>query len=215
MRLITAITVLFVSGSVNAAIISTDWRFSGDNLITQDTDSGLEWLDLTVTDGLSYYDVTDLMDDGSSLQGWRYATRTEVSGLWDAFGGDSNHYSGVSTENNGLFDAMAPFVGDLYCEVNVCTPGDGYSFWITGDREVIRYTNINWWAFSSDSTDFGVNYPLTEDLFNLSNTSMGSASTNTYAGSALVREFSPVPIPAAVWLFASGLIELIGFTRKK
>ena len=40
--------------NANATIISTDWRITGDNLITQDTDSGLEWLDLTVTDGLSY-----------------------------------------------------------------------------------------------------------------------------------------------------------------
>jgi hypothetical protein len=154
--------------NVNAAIISTDWRFRSDNLITQDTDSGLERLDLTVTDGLSYYDVVALMGDGDSLQGWRYTTRAEVGGLWDAFGGDSNYYSGTSTQNNGLFDAMAPFVGDLYCEVNVCTPGDGYSYWITGDRENISFTNINWWALSNDSVDFGIN-PSTEDFFELSN----------------------------------------------
>ena len=124
----TLITLLIATTNLNAAIISTHWRFSGDNLITQDTVSGLEWLDLTVTDGLSYYDVLALMGDGGSLQGWRYATRAEVGSLWDAFGGDSNYYSGLSTQNNGLFDAMAPLVGDLYCEVNVCVPGDGYSF---------------------------------------------------------------------------------------
>ena len=203
-------TLLTITGTtnLNAAIISTDWRFAGDNLITQDTDSGLEWLDLTVTDGLSYYDVVVLMDDGGSLHGWRYATRAEVGGLWDAFGGDSNHYSGLSTQNNGLFKAMAPFVGDLYCEVNVCTPGDGETFWITGDREIINFTNINWWSVSRDSTP-------TEDVFSLSALTMGSASTNTYAGSALVRDISAVPIPAALWLFGSGLLGLIGIARRK
>ena len=195
------------SFDASATIISTDWRFAGDNLITQETDSGLEWLDLTVTDGLSYYDVVALMGDGGSLQGWRYATRAEVGSLWDAFGGDSNYYNGLSTQNNGLFDAMAPFVGDLYCEVNVCTPGDGYSFWITGDREIISFTNVNWWSVSRESTP-------TEDVFSLSYKRMGSASTGTYAGSALVRDISQVPIPPALWLFGSGLLGLIGMARK-
>ncbi len=151
------------------------------------------------------------MGDGGSLQGWRYATRAEVGSLWDAFGGDSNYYSGTSTQNNGLFDAMAPYVGDLYCEVNVCTPGDGYSYWITGDREIISYTNVNWWSYSGD---FGGN-PPTEDAFDLSSVRMGSASTGIYAGSALVRDVSTIPIPAAVWLFSSGLIGLIGLARRK
>ena len=194
------------SFDASATIISTDWRFAGDNLITQDTDSGLEWLDLTVTDGLSYYDVVELMDDGGSLQGWRYATRGEVGSFWDAFGGDSNYYSGLSTQNNGLFEAMAPFVGDLYCEVTVCTPGDGYSLWITGDREIHNYTNVNWWSYSRNSTP-------TEDNFSFK--TMGSASTGTYAGRALVRDISPLPIPPAVWLFGSGLLGLIGIARRK
>ena len=132
----------------------------------------------------------------------------EVGNLWDAFGGDSNYYSGLSTQNNGLFEAMAPFVGDLYCEVIVCVPGDGYSFWITGDREIINFTNVNWWSVSRDSTP-------TEDVFSLSFMTLGSASTNTYAGSALIRDISTIPIPAALCLFGSGLLGLIGIARRK
>jgi len=33
--------------------------------------------------------------------------------------------------------------------------------------------------------------------------------------SYLVREVSAVPVPAAVWLFGSGLIGLVGVVRRK
>ncbi len=45
----SVLTALVLSSNVNAAIISVDWQTTGDNLITQDTASGLDWLDLTVT----------------------------------------------------------------------------------------------------------------------------------------------------------------------
>ena len=40
--------IAVVSLNANAVIMNADWKTPGDNLITQDTGSGLEWLDLTV-----------------------------------------------------------------------------------------------------------------------------------------------------------------------
>jgi hypothetical protein len=34
-------------------------------------------------------------------------------------------------------------------------------------------------------------------------------------GSMLVREISPFPVPAAVWLFGTAMIGLVGFGRHK
>jgi hypothetical protein len=49
--------------------------------------------------------------------------------------------------------------------------------------------------------------------------SFGFVATSTnYQGSGVFYDnihFAPVPVPAAVWLFGSGLIGLIGFARKK
>lgn len=59
---------------------------SGDQLLTLDTDSNLQWLNLTVTAGRSYQEV--LADFGGLMAsyGFRYATITEVTGLLGRFG---------------------------------------------------------------------------------------------------------------------------------
>src|SRR5215470_2641662 len=44
---------------------------------TTDTATGLDWLDVTQTQGLSYNAVTSLL--GSSLAGWQYATLAQVT----------------------------------------------------------------------------------------------------------------------------------------
>ena len=138
-----AVSTLVLSTSVNAAIISADWQSTGDNLITQDTASGLEWLDLTVTAGMSYNEVSAQLGTGGAFDGWVYATVAQVEGLWTAFGGDSAYYNGWSTQNNGLFDVMAPYVGDLTChdQQSSCGTGQGYSWWLTtstiGDLEIL------------------------------------------------------------------------------
>ncbi|EDY84252.1 hypothetical protein VDG1235_3883 [Verrucomicrobiia bacterium DG1235] len=48
---------------------------------TRDTDTGLDWLDMSFTDGLSYNAVGALLLPGGSLQGWRFATSAEFDGL--------------------------------------------------------------------------------------------------------------------------------------
>ena len=120
-----------VSFNASATIISVDWQTPGDNLITRDTDNSLEWLDLTVTTYRSYNDISSKLGSGQEFDGWRYASSAEVGGFFDAFGGNSDYYSGWSTENNGLFDALAPYWGDPYCVRFGSTTGEGRSYAIT------------------------------------------------------------------------------------
>jgi len=44
---------------------------------------------------------------------------------------------------------------------------------------------------------------------------LNQTASNTYNGSFIVNELSTVPVPAAVWLFGSGLIGLVGIARRK
>ena len=46
---IVCVCLAFFSFNVSAALVNVDWQTSGDNLVTRDTVSGLDWLDLTVT----------------------------------------------------------------------------------------------------------------------------------------------------------------------
>ena len=202
--------IAVVSLNANAVIMNADWKTPGDNLITQDTGSGLEWLDLTVTADFSYDYVSNQLGVGQEFEGWRYATAEEVTGFWDAFGGDSNYYNGLSTQNNGLFDLIAPYWGDLYCEQFGCSTGEGYSFAYTIDSSEDGFHNI---ALASDW--ILLDWHPTEDQIDSLYLEIIDHSAYFDTGSALVRDISTVPVPAAVWLFGSGLLGLIGLARRK
>jgi acetyltransferase-like isoleucine patch superfamily enzyme len=70
---------------------SRDWNSIGDGLITRDTDTGLDWLDVSYTDNRSYNDVFSAINTpGNELYGWRYATLEEVEALWINAGIDTS-----------------------------------------------------------------------------------------------------------------------------
>ena len=88
-RLLGAVCAcLAVPFSASAAIISVDWKTSGDNLVTRDTVSGLDWLDLTETNGLSYDYVGGQLTAGGQFAGWHVANGLEVVDLFANFGID-------------------------------------------------------------------------------------------------------------------------------
>jgi hypothetical protein len=78
--LLIAVATLF-SSVANAELISTDWKVAGDGYSTLDTVSGLEWLDLSLTKGMSYSAVETQIDAGGSFEGWRLPTEAEVIAL--------------------------------------------------------------------------------------------------------------------------------------
>lgn len=202
-----AATTLVLSTGVNAAIISADWQNPGDNLVTRDTDSGLEWLDLTATANRNYNDISAKFGAGDEFESWRYASTTEVAGLWDAFGGDSNFYNGLSTENNGVFASFASYLGDLKCNdpAQSCATGTGRSQILTGEA-----AGSSIWKVSGIYDDGNPN----KDFLRLHTLTYSSAQKFKYTGSALVR-VSAVPVPSAVWLFGSGMLGLLGVARRK
>ena len=207
-----------VSINVSANVIPTeaDWKVAGDGLITYDANTGLEWLDLTVTAGMTHDDVFAQLGSGGAYEGWHFASTSQVSTLWDNFGG-SGTYTDWSIENNNLFKVIAPLMGDLYCELSIFAPceiGTGLSQYITSDI----YPSVANSYVISRMQDFTTNETLAaeSDFFSLEYTYTNN-DVGTYgitAGSALIR-VSTVPIPSALWLFGSGLIGLIGFAGRR
>jgi len=53
-RALAAVVLGFTASFASAALSSSDWRESGDGLLTVDSVTGLAWLDLTQTSGLSF-----------------------------------------------------------------------------------------------------------------------------------------------------------------
>jgi len=194
--------------SVNAALTSIDWLSTGDDLLTVD-DNGLQWLDLSQTVNQSFIDVDAQLVAGGTFEGFRYATTAELAGLWSSAGGDAAFYNGWSTQNNGVFDTLAPFWGDTFCQFHGCDPGQGVSNVITGgpaDPGRKNLSNIFNRPVNTNS--------LTMDYLSLFNGMIEIGNSDVFTASALVYA-SPVPIPAPIWLFGSALIGLVGVQRRK
>jgi hypothetical protein len=77
--IIVAATMLLSTTSVQAGFVESDWKNPGDALATLDTDTGIEWLDLTQTNRMSINQVESLTGAGSTFDGWRLPSRAEVT----------------------------------------------------------------------------------------------------------------------------------------
>jgi hypothetical protein len=68
----------------------TDWKTSGDELATLHVDTGMEWLKVTETQGMSVDQVLTETQAGGAYEGWRLPTSGEIVTLWnDMFEGST------------------------------------------------------------------------------------------------------------------------------
>ena len=201
------ISSLIFPSLTQAAIISTDWQSVGDNLITRDTSSNLDWLDLTVTNNLEYYDVYAQLSSGGMFEGWRFAYSHEVEALWSNLGVDLNTSISETSINSldPFVQEAAILLGNTSCELN-CSDYPYGTFGYTG---TLLYSTI----YGDLSLTMGA-YQYMQESTTYSTTYESTHTARIDTGSYLVRA-SVVPIPAAVWLFGSGLISLVGFARRK
>ena len=72
-----------LSGNAIAALEEADLLSPGDGLLTQDTETGLEWLDITMTLNLSHTEIMAGYADLVTAHRFRYATRAEVHTLFE------------------------------------------------------------------------------------------------------------------------------------
>lgn len=214
LKLALLVAFLGVPINANAALVSVDWQSAGDNLITRDTVSGLDWLDLTASSNLSYDSVVAGQIAGGMFDGWRYALPAEVSAMLQSnFGIDLNN--GNATVGlpppPGLAQATALF-GD---SLAVFGPGSTGVSGVTGEPNGAMNSHLV----------VGADYlSLTQTFFRRINPNLntffqfdGLASEGT--GHWLVADTpwqptpSPIPVPAAIWLFGSALIGLAGLGK--
>lgn len=98
-----------VSAQANAAFVATDWKSGGDTLATLDTNTGLEWLDLSQTMGKSLSDVTSLLS--TTYKGWRLPTVAEITKLAQSI---VPHFVGEELNWDGyLQDSKSPITNEV------------------------------------------------------------------------------------------------------
>ena len=66
-----------------AELLEADWQNEGDGNAVLDTSTNLEWLDLGLTDNMSYNTTVSLLD--GALADWRLPTFNEVQTLFYSF----------------------------------------------------------------------------------------------------------------------------------
>ena len=179
---------------------------------TTDTHTGLDWLDLTETRGLSFDDVNSQMGIGQKYDGWRFASRADVTQFWADAGGQGPFTGTASGANN--------WVGELQY-----LWGKTYPFVYTVNGYLVQGTV----AMTSDASITCPTCNLTVyllDNINDNNSSVGDIAealqlNEAYRsqgqvpiGHALIRQTSPIPEPASLPLYALGLIAVTTFIQR-
>jgi hypothetical protein len=197
-----ALLLLLVSAQVSAAVISVDDSVFGIDSVTQDSESGLDWLDVVLSVSRSFHDVSSQFGTGGDYQGWRYATGLEFVTLFDnILGNNAVLYLNSVKATGSLIDPYVQMLGPTRDPQGFYGEIEGFIDYPTSVgriRGAHALDSQRWQGGSTDAT-YSSSY---------------SSSVHPYRGSWLVRETTAVPAPSIIALFALGLVG-IGIARRK
>ena len=97
--MIGVLVVCVPGGDIRADITSRDSAYGPDTL-TLDSDTGLLWLDVTLSTAYSYNEILTELLPGGAFEGFRLATRDEVAILWE--------HAGITVPSGFIADNYAP-----------------------------------------------------------------------------------------------------------
>lgn len=186
--------------SAHAILIEQDLvASSGDNFITFDSDTGLEWLDVNLTIGQSYN--TSEASTFVTVDGFRHATLAEVLALWINSGRVAAPSTAFSTAN---FVPSVDFVAKFGC-TGSCALSSAF---VQGIYETSPTT------VASGLVQQETAGPIGRYFEGFGSFSLTSASGDT--GNFLVRESAAeaLPEPTTLAIVAIGLAGM-GFARRK
>lgn len=198
---------LFLNGAASASLLSIDSATWGQGAITRDTESGLDWLDLTMTVNRSYVDISSNL--ATEFIDFRYATREEVFTLFRHAGiPDINVPETV--ENYAPVTALMNLVGVTYTYSGGGLPLVEAS----GQAQAIppqwqNQPNIPRAHLVTGTHPYLV--PMGEA--NTIDGTLSASQAYVGVGSWLIQT-TPVPPPSALLLFGSGLLGIFGFGRQ-
>ena len=199
LRVLGIVVFCMIATSANGSLLGIDWQTAGDKALTQDTTTGLQWLDLSASSNRSFSDVSTQLGVGGDFEGFRYASEVEVRTLF------SN--AGVPDLSGAWNLLNYQPVLDLQSLIGITRGSFGESFGATGDQG-FNSSSVLGIGLQQQSNPSSSVYQQARVLVN--NTI--PLDQTAFLGHWLVR---PVPVPSAVWLFGSGLLGLVGIARRK
>ena len=191
--------------AVPAVITSTDNTF-GAGKLSVDLITGLQWLDLPLTQGKSPEQI--LGGYGGYIgAGFRFATSAEVQTLWEHFG--LTHFNSATVDSRDLAAAQA-----IVDTLGVTAAGSGFS--MTAGHAV-HPTLPGLYTQSSVEVDttpdfcgqLGVSTPCARAIVDIN--SATAQQVTSYAGAMLVRGPNPIDQAFYPFNFLGGDISGIGY----
>jgi len=196
---------------------------------TTDTNSGLDWLDVTLSVSQSYNYVSSQFGVRGEYEGWRYATGIELEHMISNWTGipSMGVFTDRITQPEGAIDGLHFLLGSTLDSSSMVDYGKTFDarFGFEEGEGADSVTGILYDAFDDDWNWFGRIWDGDAPYFDADNgTDFTSVHLSTFhkgtdsygVGSFLVRDtLTTVPVPAAVWLMGSGLLGLMGYSRKK
>jgi len=213
--------------STHAMAVTYGVDFVDNGHYTTDLDSSLDWLDVTISVSQTYKYVSSQFGVAGEYEDWRYATEIEFNDMISNWTGTKISNTAPSHGHvrhpEGVIDGLHLLLGSTLDTGYIRFSGGTYDslygyaegeLWdvtagLIADTDIS--TGNHWVATIFDFDRYPEDVDYTDSKAHLE--SVNSARANL--GSYLVRETSPVPVPAAVWLMGTGLLGLMGYSRKK
>ena len=208
--ILLAATVLVLSTSANSATITHGFLTTDDatDYITDITTQRIyKRFD---TFNLSYADTIAAVSAGGIYEGWSIATSDIADDFYSAVlgvastpctganvgGANCGQISGWNDNDFGVtFDSSNDYF--WFLSTNTTPNREPYLIGLGNIRSTSDVNDYDDWGTEHQADGFGISNPASP------------------INALIYREASVVPIPAAIWLFGSGLIGLVGVARRK
>lgn len=206
LRVVLVVILMGWVSAVQAILIEKDLYSNGDGLITYDSKTGLEWLDLTETINLNFNDVFEKTLSGGIYDDWQIANNADVTQLWN---------------NAGINIITFNLLASNYEPVNYLLDFLGRTHF---DPIVVDYS-LSWGRTNNSYSANMHNVTLLWET-DLYNRPEGLAAINTNPqqqpndvssptmGTYLFR-VAQIPEPPAIAIMGLGLLGLFGVSRRK
>lgn len=199
----------------HADIITIDYLSEGDGLVSLHEETGIEWLDLTLTNGIGLNNIHQEIE--TNFIGWRIPTMDEMIDLVSEVAPSqdlSNSTLSLSiVERNNWVDKFGPTYGTSYS-----------SGWHLADDGTMQLSGLHY-----NNTFYGPNYYASYSRHNNGLSGIGfflvSDGGNSYSSinNPLININNPnapdavdVPEPSSIALFGlSAMMLMVGARRKK
>ena len=196
--------LIFLCNTANAA----SYNLVDYGTYTLDQNSGLEWLDTSITQGKSYNQVLALLGNGQALEGWRYAHYDEFKQIFTSRGYSLNGTSDITAviakiNNDPFFITLIDLLGATDTT--------------TDKKDLLGLTAEDYKILDEDSQLYGLitstyNKPAIYSSVSFGRYNDDRSATNL--ASFLVRVATPVPEPESIAMLFAGLMLACWRARK-